>query len=94
MLFQGNGQAFLGVPDTDTLNNINCNKIDTHGNDSADNCSRNTATHQSSRHVQHHTNMMQDADRVDKFYANTDSISKSKTNKSQWLLIKIKSLTQ
>ena len=55
----GNGQALLGMPDTDMLNiiNINCNTIVTHGTDSANNCS-------SSKHVQHYTNMMQEADRA------------------------------
>ena len=65
----GNGQATLGMPDIDTLD------IMTHRNDSANNCSTNTAICQSSRHVKHYKNMMQDADRAEKCYANTDSIS-------------------
>ena len=45
----GNMQALLGMPDIDMLNiiNIKCNTTDTHGNDSADNYSTNTAIYQS-----------------------------------------------
>ena len=41
----GRGQALLGMPGIDTLNiiRINCNTIGTHRNDTADNCSTNTA---------------------------------------------------
>ena len=78
-LVPGNGQALLGMPDIDMLDiiNINCNTINTHGNDSVDNCSTNTAICQSSRHVQHCTNMIQDADKAKKCYTNTESISKN-----------------
>ena len=73
----GNGQSLLDMPDIDMLNiiNINCNTIDTHRNDSTNNCCTNTVICQSSRLVQHYTNMMQDADITKKCYANTDSIS-------------------
>ena len=71
----GNGHTLLGMPDIDTLNikPINCYTIET---DRANNCSTNAAIQQVSRHEQHYTNMMQEADRVEKCYANTDSISK------------------
>ena len=71
----GNGQALLGMPHINTLNiiNINCNTINTHGNDIVNNWSTNTAIHQ--RYVQHYTNIMQDANRAKKCYADTDSIS-------------------
>ena len=74
----GYGQALLDMHDIDTLNiiNINCNTIATHRADSTDNCSTNTAIYQSSKHVQHYTNMIQYADRAKKSYVNTDSISK------------------
>ena len=73
----GNRQALLGMPDIYMLNiiNINWNTIDTHGTDSTNNCTRNTAICQSSRDVQHYTNMMWEADRAEKYYANTDRIS-------------------
>ena len=76
----GRRQAMLGMPGIDTFNIINiiCNTIDTHGNVSANNCSTNTAICQSSRHVQHYTNMVQDADRAEKCYANTKNISEFK----------------
>ena len=74
---QENGQALLGMSDIDMLIiNINCNTIDTHGNDSANNHSTDTAIHQSSKHVQHYTNVMQDVDRAEKSYTNIDTISK------------------
>ena len=65
------------MPDIDMLNfiNINCNTIDTYRTDSANNCSTNIAICQSSKHVQHCTNMMQEADWPKKSYAHTDSIS-------------------
>ena len=93
-IVSGNRQVLLGIPDTDMLNiiNINCITTDTHGADSANNCSTNTAICQSSRHMQHYTNMMQDANRAEEYYANIDSISIFKNKISQWLLIK--SLTQ
>ena len=74
----GNGQALLGMPDINTLNiiKINCNTIDTHGNDSANNCSTHIAIHQSSKHVQHYTNAMQDVHRAKKSCTNIDVISK------------------
>ena len=37
---------------------------------------RNTAICQSTKHVQHYTNIMQDVDRAKKFYANIDTILK------------------
>ena len=72
-------QALLGMPDIKMLNiiNINCNTIDTHENDRADNCRTNTAICQGSRH-EHYTNMIQEAERAKKCYANADSISKFK----------------
>ena len=74
----GNRQALLGMPDIDTLHtkHINSNTIDTQGTNRANNCSTNTAICQASRHEQHYTNMIQEADRTEKCYANTDSISK------------------
>ena len=50
------------------------------------NCSTNTAIHQNSRHVQHYTNMIQDADRAKKCYVNTESISEFK-NKDKPMVI-------
>ena len=66
------------MPEIDMLNiiDINYNTIDMHRNDSTNNYSTNTAICQSSRHVQHYTNIMQDTDRVKKCYANIDTISK------------------
>ena len=55
---------------------VNCNTIGTHGNDSTDIYSMNTAIDQSSKHVQHYTNMMQDVDRAEKSYVNINAISK------------------
>ena len=74
----GNGQALLSMPYTDTLNiiEINCNTIDTHGNDIAKSYSTSTAIHQSPKQVQHYTNIVQDIDRAEKFYVNIDTISK------------------
>ena len=46
------------------------------GNCQSSNCSTNRAITQGSRHEQHYTIMMQEADRAEKCYANTDSISK------------------
>ena len=73
-----NGQALLGMPDMDTLNNIqmNCNTKHTQETDRASNCSTNTAICQGSRHEQHYTNMLQEAEWAKKYYANTDSLSK------------------
>ena len=73
-----NRQALVGMPDIDTLNitNINCNTIDTQETDRANNCCTNTVICQGSRYEQHFTNMIQEVDRVEKCYANTDSISK------------------
>ena len=84
----GNGQALLGMPYIDMLNiiNINCNTIDTHRNDSTDNCGTNTAIPQRSRQVQHNRNMVQDADRAAKCCANIDSFSKFK-NKDKPMII-------
>ena len=50
------------MSDIDTLNiiKINYHTIGTHGNDSTNKCSANTAINQSSKHVQHYTDMMQD----------------------------------
>ena len=64
------------LPDIDMLSiiHINCNAIDTQETDGANNCSMNTAIHQGSQHEQHYTNMMQETDRAEKCYANTDSI--------------------
>ena len=89
----GSGQALLGMPDIAMLNiiNINCTTIVTHGANSTNNCSTNTAIHQSSSHIQHYTNRMQEADRVEKGYANTDIISE-RYQISQWLLIKNNSI--
>ena len=71
------GKHCLGMPDIDMFSiiNINCNTIETHISDSVNNCSTNTAICHNSRHVQHYTSMMQDADRAEKSYANTGSIS-------------------
>ena len=55
---------------------INCNIIDTQENDRGKNCSTNRAICQGSRHGQHYTNMIQEADRAKKCYVNTDSFSK------------------
>ena len=70
--------ALFGMPDMDMLNiiKINCITIGTYGNDSTDNCSTNMAVGQSSKHVQHYTNIMQDVDRAEKSCANIDTISK------------------
>ena len=67
-----NGKALLGMPDIDMLIiiKIDYNTMGTHGNDSTDNCSTNTAIHLSSKHVQHYTNILQDIDRVEKSHAN------------------------
>ena len=61
---KGNWQALLGMPDIDTLKiiHINCKTTDAHKTDRANNCSTNTAICWGSRHKQHHTNMMQEAD--------------------------------
>ena len=74
----GYGQALLGMPDTDMVNirNMNHNTIDTHKTDRANNYSINTDNSQGSRHEQHYTNMMQEADRAKRCYANLYSISK------------------
>ena len=68
----GNGQTLLGMPDIDTLNiiNISINSIGTEHGGGKDNCCTNKATHQS-------TNTMQETDKTEKCYTNTDSISKS-----------------
>ena len=55
---------------------INYNTIDTQETDRANNHSTNTALHQGSCHEQHYINMMQEAGRAKKYYANTDSTSK------------------
>ena len=55
---------------------VNCNTIVTHGADSTDNWSTNTAICQTSGKMKHYTNIMQEADRAEKRYSNTDSISK------------------
>ena len=77
-VFPQNRKALLGVTDINIHNiiQINCNTIDTQKTDRANNCSTNTAIHQDSRHEQHYTNMMLEANRDEKFYTNTDSISK------------------
>ena len=74
----GNEQAFLVIPVINILNitHINCNTIDAQETDRGYNCSTNTAICQGSRHKQHYTHLMQEADRAGKYYANTDSISK------------------
>ena len=66
------------MPDRDMFNiiKIACNPIDTHGNDSTNNCSTNTAICQRSKHVQHYINMMQDVHRAKKSCASKDTISK------------------
>ena len=76
------------MPYTDTLKiiNINCNTIDIHGTDSADNCSENTVIFQSSRHVQYYTNIMQEDDRAEKCYKNTGNISELE-NKEKPMII-------
>ena len=75
-LVPGNRQALLGMPDIDMFNiiDINCNTIDIHGTDSVNTCRTNMAICQSTRHVQHYTNMMQEADRAGKCYANSGNI--------------------
>ena len=50
--------------------------------------STNTAICQSSRHVQQYTNMMQNADRAEKCYARTGSISEFENKDMQQLQIK------
>ena len=69
----------LAMPYINTLNiiNINCNTTDTQETDSTSNCNKNAAIHHSLTHEQHYRNMMQEPNRAAKFYANTDSISKS-----------------
>ena len=60
------------MPDIDALNiiNININTTDTEDGRGTDNCCTNKSTPQSA-------NMMQETDRAEKCYTNTDSISKS-----------------
>ena len=74
----GNGQALLGMPDIFTLNItlLTCNTTNTQETVRVNNCSTNTAICQGSRHEQHYTNTMQEADRAEKCYANTDNMSK------------------
>ena len=64
----GNGQALLVMPEIDILNNItiNFNTIVTKETNKADKCSTNTVIHQDSRHQQHYTNIMQEANRAEK----------------------------
>ena len=68
----GNGQALFGMHDIDALNiiNKNINLVAIEHCGGKDNCCKNKAT---SRHA----NMMQETDRTEKCYTNTDSISKS-----------------
>ena len=73
----GNGQASLDMPNINIPNiiNINGNTIDTEESHRVNNCSPNIAILQGSRHEQHYTKMMQEADRAEKCYTNRDSIS-------------------
>ena len=66
------------MPDINILNiiHINCNSIVTHETGKANDFSTNTAICQGSRHKQHYTNIMLEADRAEKCKAKTGSISK------------------
>ena len=68
----------LGIHDFNMMNiiHINCNTIDTQATDRGNNYRKNTTICQNSSHEQHYTNIMQEAERVEKCYANTHSISK------------------
>ena len=56
------------MPDTDTLNiiTININTTDTQDSDKSDKCNTSTANCQDSRHGQHYTNIMQEANKAKK----------------------------
>ena len=58
------------------VTDINCNTIDTQETNRADTCSTNTTIYKGSRHEQHYSNMMWEADRAENCYANTDNMSK------------------
>ena len=75
----GNGQALLGMPDIKTLDilTITCNTIDTQEVDKGKKCSANTANCHSSLCEQHYINVLQEAERTQKCYRNTDNNSKS-----------------
>ena len=66
----GNGQALLGMPDIDVLNiiSIDIHSIGTEYDAGNDNCCTNEVAAQS-------TGMMQETNRAEKCYTNTDSIS-------------------
>ena len=66
----GNGPALMGMPDIDALNIINIYSIGTEHIGGSDNCCTNSAASES-------TDMMQETDRTENCYTNTDSISKS-----------------
>ena len=68
----GNGQALLGIPDIDMLYTINVNihSIGTEHDGGSDNCCTNKA-------AAHSTDTTQEANKAEKCYTNTDSISKS-----------------
>ena len=74
----GNGQALLSMPDIDMLNiiHLNCNTVHTQEIDRASNCRTSTAICQGSRPEQHYTNMIQEANKAEKCYANKDNILK------------------
>ena len=72
----GNMQALLVMPDIDTEHYIYKQQLSRkQETDRSNNCSTNTAICQDSRPEHHHTNMMEEAYRVKKCSANTDSIS-------------------
>ena len=66
----GNGQALLGMPDIDVLNIINIHSIGTEHDGGSDNSCTNQAAAQSA-------DTMQETNRAEKCYTNTDNISKS-----------------
>ena len=66
----GNGQALLGMPDTDPLNIINIHSIGTEHGGGNENCCTNKYAAQSA-------DIVQKTNRTEKCYTNTDSILKS-----------------
>ena len=76
------------MPNIETLDilTINCNTMDTQEVYRANKCSINTGNCQGSRYEQHYTNMMQEAERPQKCYTNTDNISNSDTKDGQMVI--------
>ena len=78
----GIGQAFLGMPDIETLDiiTINCSSTDTKEAEGAKNHKTKTANCWESTSEEHYINMRKEADTPEKCCTYTDSISKFENN--------------